>query len=441
MLNKYQKIEFIINVVASSFMVHINQRLPYQLQKKLAEKKVIRQIKYAYENVPYYRKKYDQAGVDIKSISRIKDLKKIPFITKNEIRSQFPNNIVAKDVDIDRCIYSATTGSTGRSLPFVYSVATYAFYLATNLRVYTMMGCKPWHKTVYIKYTAVDSMSMGPFFNTAHIPSVIPVEKQIAMLKKEKPDLLDGYASIIFEIAQRMTKDDLQYIKPKMILVNSEMSTQYQRDFISKIFNCPVYDEYSTEETWMVSSQCKNHNYHIFTDNVWVEFLDKDGNDVKPGETGEMVLTTLKSPVMPFIRYRIGDLGRMSEKRCTCSSNFPILVAFDGRSDDSFILPSGKYVSSLKILNTFTMYIKEYLHLMEEFKVVQKKKDLIQILLVKGREYNKGHFQKLLDSLHEIFGEPVTINVEFVEKIPMHESIKRKAIESLVNKKQLKQKN
>jgi phenylacetate-CoA ligase len=184
----------------------------------------------------------------------------------------------------------------------------------------------------------------------------------------------------------------------------------------------------------MIASECRDHNYHLFTDNVWVEFLDKQGCEVGPGEMGEMVITTMHSPAMPFIRYRIGDLGRSSDRRCPCGRGFSLIETFDGRSDDSFILPSGKFVSSLKLLNAFTTFIKKDLHLMEEFKIIQKEPGLIVILLKPGKDYNKDRFQKLVDKLHGILGEPVTITVEIVDNIPMNGGIKRKAIESWVDK-------
>jgi len=428
---------YIVYGLYASILVHINQWLSAEILKKRAEKKVIRTVHRAYKEVPYYKKKYDQAGVSIDEIKTLEDLKKLPFITKDEIRDNFPDDILARGTVIRHCHYSATTGSTGRSLPFVFSHNTHTFYNTTNFRVYTMFGYRPWHKAVYVKYTNTNIRSFGPLFRTAHVSSILPVRDQIDAIKKEKPDMLVGYASLILEISRTVTAEDLKLIRPKFISVNSELSTADQRDSISKVFNCPVYDEYSTEETWMIASQCKEHNYHLFIDNVWVEFLDKNGNDAKPGEIGEIVLTTMMSPVMPFIRYQINDLGRPSEKKCDCGRGFPLLEAFDGRRDDSFILPSGKFISSLKLLNTFTMYIKKYLHLMEEFKVVQKEKGLVVIYLVPGKEFREDRFKELTDQLHRIFGEPVTIKIEKVKSIPGGGTVKRKAIESLVNKRDI----
>ncbi|MDY6964398.1 MAG: hypothetical protein SVM80_00300 [Halobacteriota archaeon] len=418
------------------FQVHINPRIPPKWQRKLAERRVIRQIQRAYKDVPYYRKRYDEAGVDISSIRHIEDLKKLPCITKEEVRQNFPEGMLADGVDIDRCHYSATAGSTGKPLSFIFSKATFAFYILTSVRVYTMIGYRPWHKMCYIKYTAVDAaphLNMGPFFRQSHISSNIPVEEQIARLREEKPDLLIGYSSSISEIARYITPEDRKHFRPKFISVNSGMSTQEERKYISSVFDCPVYDEYSTEETWMISSQCHHNNYHLFTDNVWVEFLDEEGNDVTSDKTGEIVLTTMRSPAMPFIRYRIGDLGRPSDRTCPCGRSFPLMESLEGRSNDSFILPSGRFISPSKIHTVFYPFIKKYPNTIEQFKVIQKEKGLIVIQLVKGKEYSEDRFKEVIDRLHEIFDEPVTITVEMVEEIPK-KYIKRKAIESWVEK-------
>lgn len=426
--------KFLWYLFKSVIDVHVSAALSADTQKKLCERRLIRSIRHAYENVPFYRKKYDEAGVDINTIRSAADLKMLPFVTKDEIRENFPDKIVARGVDVNQCHYSATTGSTGRSLPFIFTKQTFAFYIATGVRMYTMIGYRPWHKVAYIKYTDLHYPRLGPFFQTTHIKSTIPVEEQIAQLRKAQPDLIIGYASLVYECARRATPDDLKYIRPKFIGINSELSTQDQRNFISETFGCPVYDEYSTEETWMIASQCRHLNYHIFTDNVWVEFLDSHGQDVKPGEMGEIILTTTRSLAMPFIRYRIGDVGRYSDAGCPCGLGFPLLEAFDGRADDCFVLPSGKFVSSLKLLNTFTMYIKKYLHLLEEFKVTQEKSELIVVRIIKGQQFNDAHLEELLTDLRRLLDDSVSLKVEFVDTIEKSDGIKRKAIESLVGR-------
>jgi len=193
-------VQFLWYLFIACIEVHLNQLLPAALQRRLAERRLIRTIRAAYENVPFYRQKYDEAGIDINSIRSADDIKKLPFLTKDEVLLNFPQSIVARGVNIDDCHYSATTGSTGRSLPFIFTKKTFAFYIATGVRMYTMIGYRPWHKVAYIKYTKLNYPRLGPFFQTTHIKSTIPVEDQIRELRQAKADLIIGYASLVYEI-------------------------------------------------------------------------------------------------------------------------------------------------------------------------------------------------------------------------------------------------
>ncbi|MDY6822551.1 MAG: hypothetical protein SWH68_01950 [Thermodesulfobacteriota bacterium] len=423
--------KFIRNIIQGAVSVHANMFLPKNIQRRISEKKFVETVKNAVSDVPFYRQRFAEAGISAGDIHSLNDIQKLPFLSKEDVRNNFPENIVSKKFNINECYYSATTGSTGRSLPIIFSAKTFAYYLTTSLRVYTLVGYRPWHKIAYIKYTKVETPDLGPFFKTIHIPSIERIEEQIKKLKNSRANILTGYASIILELAKNVLTEDLREINLKFISVNSEMSTKSQRDYISNVFNCPVYDEYSTEETWMIASQCRAGSYHIFSDNVWIEFLDKDGRNVKPGETGEIIITTLNSPAMPLIRYKIGDLGVPGKANCSCGCGFQVLESFEGRADDSFVLPDGSFVSSLKLLNTFTMYIKKYLHLIEEFRIVQRTPEQVEIELVRGRDYSDVHVQELTASLSRILGDSVEIIIRNVDEITF-EGIKRKAIESLV---------
>ncbi len=423
---------FIWHLFFAAVKVYINPLFPRRWQHILAEKRVIREIRRAYRNVPYYRQTYDEAGIDIRTIRRLDDIKKLPLITKEEIRANFPEGMVARGVNIDRCRLATTTGSTGKPLTFIFSPSTSAFYLATIMRVYAMMGYRPWHKISHIKYAPLYISPGRRLFRRAHIPSTLSVEEQISLLKKQQPDLIVGYASTIFDLARNVTRDDTKHIRPKFISINSEMSTRDERDFISRVFGSPVFDEYSTEETWMIASQCRHQNYHLFIDNVWVEFLDEKGNDVADGEVGEIVLTTMRSPAMPFIRYKIGDLGSTSGRVCACGCGFPLMESFEGRSDASIILPSGRILLPYRVLNCFLPIITQNPHLVDEFRIVQKERDLLVVQIVKGRKFKDSLFQKTIENLKTALCEPLTVLVE--EVLPTKD-LKREAIESRVSKK------
>lgn len=436
----YNKINTITDgplLLKHAIQSHIEPQLPRNIINKLVKKRLIKTIKKAYSNVPFYKEYYDGYKIDVTNINSVNDIKNLPFLLKEHVRQNFPGKLLNIHTNLDKCYISGTTGSTGKSVNFAYSKSTFFFYLCTSLRVYTMIGYKPWYKMAFIKYTPLPSLNIPclPLFKTYHIPSISPIDKQMELLREYRPDLLAGYASIIYEMAHNLTENDRKIIRPKIISLNSELSTIEEREFISQAFSCPVYDEYSTEETWMIASQCKYKNYHIFLDNVYVEFLDDEGKDVGEGEIGEIVLTTLRSPVMPFIRYKIGDIGSYTLEECPCGRHFPVLKSFEGRADDIFILPNGKKISSLKLLNTFTKFIKSDPKLMNEFKFVQEKFDYAVIYLIPGEEYSEERFKELINQLNIILEKIVKIEIKIVDSINNQGKIKRKAIESLVSKR------
>lgn len=410
---------------------HLHAHRPARLSQRVVDRRLRRVLRNAYRNVPFYRASFDSAGINPSHISGVSDLPRVPFLEKVDVQNNYPAGLVARGTNVDRCVHSATTGSSGVATNFIFTPKTYAYYQATSFKVYTMIGYRPWHRASYIKYTAVPAPNLGPLFRVGHIPSLVPVGEHITALRDQRPDLLVGYASLILDVARHVTPDDLKFIKPRFISVNSELSTQAQRDEIQAVFGCPVYDEYSSEETWMIASQCRSHAYHLFTNNVWVEFVDRNGQEVAPGEVGEIVLTTLQSPAMPFIRYRIGDLGRKGTQECSCGSTLPILASFEGRADDSFVLTNGEMVPALKLLNVFTTFIKDDAEFIREFKLVQTDIGKATVHFLPGHHYSTDRGNSVVEKLQSIIPEPVAFTIELEESFSSN-SIKHKAIESRV---------
>src|SRR5205085_3749076 len=116
------------------------------------------------------------------------------------------------------------------------------------------------------------------------------------------------------------------------------------RDYLSSLLNCPVLDEYSSEELTRIAAQCSHKTYHVFEDINYIETLDSDGRSTP--NAGTIVGTNLHNFAMPMIRYQQNDLGRLEEAECACGWKFRRLVNFEGRRNDSFELPSGKILSS-----------------------------------------------------------------------------------------------
>jgi phenylacetate-CoA ligase len=399
----------------------------------MTEKRVINSVRDAYRNVPFYRQKYDAAGINIDSIRRLEDMKLLPILTKEEIRSNFPGSMVRQGTDIDKCFHSNTSGSSGQPLSFIISPSGYAYYLAESARIYSMIGYRPWHRSCYLRSKSM-SLPKASASRQTFISSGLPVTEQIEQLKRHKPHLIDAHPSTLLDIARYIKKEDLKYIKPRFITVNSEMSTLEERNYIAGVFGCPVYDEYGSYEVWSIATQCRKHNYHISSDSVWLEFLDDQGNDVSPGEVGNIVITSTRSKSMPFIRYSIGDTGEPAAGTCSCGYKTPMMQSLTGRVNDWLVLPSGKLMNPTRVLRYCGQADSKTPFLFDRYKLVQEKCDRLVFYYVKGRDFDAAILNELLEKIRGAFDEPVEVLLE--EGLPQSGE-KRQVLQSLVEHRNL----
>ncbi|MDD5269737.1 MAG: hypothetical protein PHE80_00945 [Candidatus Omnitrophica bacterium] len=280
-----------------------------------------------------------------------------------------------------------------------------------------IMDYRPWHKQVYIYTSPYPMNNVLGAYRLYFIPTVNDIGDTVEKLKQIKPDLLVCYPSHLRQLSQNLSKSGKAYIKPHAISVNSEMSTQRERDELSEFFGCGVYDEYSTEELTRVAAQCKSKNYHVFEDINYIEVLDEDGNDAAEGQVGEIVGTNLHNFCMPFIRYRQSDLGSLETKTCPCGRNFRLLKELKGRKNDQFILPDGKILSSGFMLDASYGLILEFEDAILDFCIVQEKRNVIVVEVIPGGKYTKEMGRKMEERFKEMIKADVDIKVRPVEKL------------------------
>lgn len=417
-----------ISLLSALIKVYTLPYFPPGWQRHMTEKRVIMSVRDAYDNVPFYRRKYNSAGININRIRHLEDMKLLPVLTKEEVRQNFPGDMVRRGTNMGKCYRESTTGSTGQPLSFIVSPSGYAYYLAESARIYSMTGYRPWHRSCYLRLARMNLPKVSSSRQT-HIASIQPVSELIKQLGKARPDLIDANASLLLKIAMQISKEDLKYIKPRFITVNTEMSTKMERDYIASVFNCPVYDEYATEETWSIATQCRKHRYHISSDSIWVEFVDSNGQDVKPGEIGNILITSTRSKAMPFIRYDVGDRGSPDDEVCSCGYKSPLMQSIDGRADDWLVLPSGKLFEPARVLCVCSKTVLQNPLLFEQYKLVQKQRDLLVFQYVKGKNFDVKYLDTILKDLEALFNEPINLIVEEVQ--PEHKP-KRHAVQSLV---------
>lgn len=308
-----------------------------------------KQVKHVYANVPYYRNLMDQKNVKPEDIKTLKDLAKLPFLSKADLRDNYPDGLLAVPKSEVRRIQS-TSGTTGKRV--------IAFYTAHDLDVWAECcaraivaagGTKD--DVVHVSYGyGLFTGGMGLHDGSYKVGSMtLPMssgntERQIQFMRDLGSTILcctPSYAAYIGETIKEMglTLDD---IKLKAGIFGAEPWTENMRRDIEKSLGIKAYDIYGLTELCGpgVSFECSDqHGMHINEDHFIAEIIDPDTGEVLPyGEKGELVLTSIDKEAFPLIRYRTRDICILKPEKCPCGRTHVRMSKPMGRSDDMLII-------------------------------------------------------------------------------------------------------
>lgn len=401
----------------------------YEELRELQDKKLRAIIKHAYENVPFYRQKFDSAGVKPEHVKTVDDLPKLPVTTKQEVRDNFPDRILAKSVDVNKCWLPRTSGSTGIPLTVAYDDQAEDFEKAVALRANLSCGQKLRDKWVVI--ISPDHIQPKKWFQRFGIFSPIgislftDVREQMSIIEKISADIIDGYSSSIYLLAKEAMKGNFT-VRPKVVFGTAEVLTEGMRATINSAFRTRMFDQFGCVEFNRTAWECPAHNgYHIDVEAVVMEFI-KAGKAVAPGEWGEIIYTGLYNYAMPLIRYAVGDIAIPSDKKCSCGRGLPLMKSVKGRADAFIQVPNGRIFSPI----IWTILLRPYD--LEQFKVIQEKIDRIKIQIMPRRKFGQEAAANIEESVKNALGREVEIDVEAVNNIPREGSGKIRAVMSKV---------
>lgn len=229
----------------------------------------------------------------------------------------------------------------------------------------------------------------------------------------KKPIFFGGYASSLYLFAQTALQKDVKNVKFESVISWGDKMFDHYRSAIESCFDCKVYDIYGSTEGFVISGQKDLEYQYIFTPHVYLEILDKDGNEVKDGEIGYVVLTSLDAFEMPLIRYNLGDLAiklprhKYPKDR---SLQLPLLQKIVGRETDIVYTPKGKGL----IVHTFTGIMEHYQEI-KQFRVIQTTLNKITIEYIPRTNFNPTVISQIKSRIHKEVNE--AFNIEFIEVV------------------------
>jgi len=410
-----------------------NQWLSIPEIKKLQEKKLNAVLRHAYYNVDYYRNLFDQAGIQPDDVNCLHDIPKIPITSRKQIQSISREEIISTDINLAHCLKLRTSGSTGMPLDIFISEREIMSRWLSYRRIYFENGGRLQDRTLVI-ITPQNIGSGGQWFNKLgilkrkYLSIFDDIESQLKIILEFKPDVIESYPSVIRNLAIEIKKKKIKNINPRIIFTTAELMTRQDREFINSVFQAELIHYYASNECGIIAWECRQHcGYHLNSDNIIVEFLKKDGTISDYGEEGEIVVTSLYSYAMPFIRYRIGDVGIPTNEKCSCGIELPLIKIIAGRYNDQIVLPNGNMVSAYSLTNTLE-HFKEVSH----YQIIQEKKDMIKVNIVKKEGLSSGAIIKIKENFKNILGENIEIVINEVGEILKEGSGKFKVFKSQV---------
>ncbi|OQX00360.1 MAG: hypothetical protein BWK80_62000 [Desulfobacteraceae bacterium IS3] len=363
-------------------------------------------LSFAYEHIPFYKKKYDDAGVHPDHIRRPDDMDKIPILTKQEIRE--------KGKTIYNKHYSglkfrrSTSGSTGSPMTFCKDALSMAVMDAILYRNYSWLGIDigfrqarfwghPLSRTGGFKTKMADCLLNRVRLSAFHLEEK-NYRLYLEKIERFKTQYIYGYAQSVFQFAHYFyhKNRDLSYLNLKGIILTGEMIYPGQIEVIKKVFGCEVAEEYGCTELGVIAFRCRGGNMHLM-ENLLVESV----YDPSDKTHGNIIVSELYGQLFPFIRYQIGDRGSISYRKCSCGRNLPILDNIAGRKDSFIRCPDGKLADPCVLSYILDEMPEEYGSI-SQYRIIQEKIDSLTVCLVahgnkeKITEYNQKEFRKVL---------------------------------------------
>ena len=369
-------------------------------------------VAFADANVPYYAER----------LSGRPD--RIPILEKDVVRERL-DDLLARGsqllVDLAQVKLGHTGGSTGKPLAFWYDEAKHELMRAGMMRGFMMSGWRPGQKVLNF-WGARQDVAAGGVFGLGSVWSdFIAAEKTIGatefseakllewarFIQRYRPVLLYGYASAMSELARFIIASKL--VMPRTLLgvySTAEVLTDSQRDVMQQAFGCKVFNQYGCREVPNIAWECRHGNMHVFSDLVYLESVPIEGEDA-------LIVTSLTNRLMPFIRYNLGDSGRLLAGECACGSPFPLMEMGLCRQNDLIRTRAGKSIHP-----GFFNHLLDGQKSIRQFQWVQRDFDRITLNLVAAEALSTETRAILSAQIRRKMEDEVTLEVCYLDEIP-----------------------
>lgn len=398
-------------------------------------------VEHAYRYVPLYERLFAQAGICPKDIRDLGDLRRIPPLSRGDIienrmelvdrrwrsslkRADSSSRGPAEPIPFARfrrrpLVRNTSSGSTGAPTIFYEDGAVSAASWANELRVKRWFGIRPGTRDARLVRVSPEFVlsNKANFFrralwNQMMLPGVNLKAEEYALiidrLKEFRPQAIWAFTSAVAGLARYMSDNGIRFCnwKPDLVTTWAAPLYDHEREIIERILGCPISNIYGLREVGHIGSTCPEGKLHVFQE---THLLETD-------ENGELLVTFLRSSPMPFIRYRTGDLGEISDGGCRCGRTLQLIRYLHGRTGEVYVTPDGRMFSPNFWCRTFMN--ADLAEAVKRFQIIYAKEKKLRIKLVAAGERRPDIERVLRATVSKNFGSNMTTIFEYVEDIP-----------------------
>lgn len=308
--------------------------------KDFQDAQLRRLVCHAYESVPYYRKLFDRHRLHPRHIRGTVDLDLIPTTSKQKLRAQPVQNVVARGLDPERLLISRSSESSDEPFLIRRTWVEQSLQYLLRIRAFSSLGVRLGDRIATVGVmrspAAGDLRLVGRALQGARVKQMMRIdglqepEAVLRQLRAFQPDVIIGMPGMLCRVADYAREQEGGNITPRLLIVGGEVLIPAMRSRLTEAFGAPVHQTYGSHEFPSLGWECRQTgDIHTSDDGVILEVL-QDGRPVPTGERGEVVVTNLHAHAMPFIRYRLGDLATRGERRCICGQPFATIRNIQG---------------------------------------------------------------------------------------------------------------
>jgi phenylacetate-CoA ligase len=383
---------------------------------------------HAYTTTRYYKNLFDAIALQPDKLSSLDDVKKIPLLTKDIIREN-SGDLMSSAYASSQVHFAETGGTTGVKMKFWRNndclspkeAARYRFEKWTGWDIGEPVGIVWTAQQDYVgHWTAKAKIKNELFERQVVFPAAILDENNInnylQLLLDKKPTMIRAFTSPIHEVARFAIERKLDFRFIKGIVTTGEPLYEHQRQLIERAFNCKVFDSYRSREAGPLAQECdENNGLHINAESLLVEIAETEHSENLDQGEGEIVVTDLLNFGMPLIRYKMGDIGKISNRKCACGRGLPLLEKVTGRSADMLHTPDGKQITA----GSLVLYlVDEAPGPLGQVQIIQDAADHLLIRTTPNPAPTEEIKVYQKEIVKKLFGASMRVSFESVEEIP-----------------------